>query len=230
VQGIPESHLAGSLADFEDQLPQNVKLAYLPSPGRVRLRLTGTGKDREILNEMINNEAYKLKKEIPRENFYGFDNEQLERVLGRLLKERGFTLATAESCTGGTIAQMITSVPGSSEYYLGSVVAYANEIKETILGVRQESLLEYGAVSEEVVRQMAEGVRRVYGADYSIATSGIAGPDGGTPDKPVGTTWIAVASGDTTMAEVFQFGEHRGRNIQKASLTGLNMLRMLISG
>ncbi len=230
VQGIPESHLASSLEEFEDQLPSNVKLAYLPSPGRVRLRLTGTGDDWQTINQLIDKESVKLRERIPEENFYGFDNEQLERVLGKLLKEKGATLATAESCTGGSIAQMITSVPGSSAYFLGSVVAYSNDIKEKILGVRQDSLVEFGAVSEEVVRQMAEGVRRVYDADYSIATSGIAGPDGGTPEKPVGTTWIAVASGERTVADVFQFGEHRGRNIQKASMTGLNMLRMLIPG
>jgi nicotinamide-nucleotide amidase len=230
VQGIPESHLAGSLEGFEDQLPDQVKLAYLPSPGRVRLRLTGRGEDPEEVKTRLEEQSEKLRACIPHENFYGYDDEQLERLVGRLLMEKKSTLATAESCTGGTIAQLITSVPGSSAYFLGSVVAYANEIKESILGVDHESLLEHGAVSEQVVRQMAEGVRKVYGADYSIATSGIAGPDGGTPQKPVGTTWIAVSSGESTVAEIYQFGEHRGRNIQKASLTGLNMLRGIIQG
>lgn len=230
VQGIPESHLSDRLGAFEDQLPENVKLAYLPSPGRVRLRLTGIGEDNDTIGKTIDIEAEKLRKSIPGENFYGYNEEQLERVVGKLLKEKGCTLALAESCTGGTIAQMITSVPGSSEYFLGSVVAYSNDIKQKVLGVKLETLKQFGAVSEDVVRQMAEGVLKVYGADYAIATSGIAGPDGGSPEKPVGTTWIAVASMEGIVSKVYHFGEHRGRNIQKASMTGLNMVRMFISG
>ena len=229
VQGIPESHLSESLSEFEDQLPGNVKLAYLPSPGRVRLRLTGIGEDEQILYPIIEKGAMKLRNILPEENFYGFDDERIEQVIGKLLKGKGKKLALAESCTGGSIAQMITSVPGSSEYFLGAVVAYSNDIKEKILGVKSGTLIQFGAVSEDVIRQMAEGVLRVYGADYAIATSGIAGPDGGSPSKPVGTTWIAVASKEKTISKVFHFGEHRGRNIQKASLTGLNMLRLFIS-
>jgi nicotinamide-nucleotide amidase len=229
IQGIPESHLAESLSEFEDQLPVNVKLAYLPSPGRVRLRLTGIGEDEQVLYTIIDKQTEKLRNIIPKEKFYGFNDEQLEQVIGTLLKEKGNKLALAESCTGGTIAQMITSVPGSSEYFLGAVVAYSNDIKERILGVKAETLNQFGAVSDDVIRQMAEGVLKVYGADYAIATSGIAGPDGGSSSKPVGTTWIAVASKEKTISKVFHFGEHRGRNIQKASLTGLNMLRLLIS-
>ncbi len=145
-----------------------------------------------------------------------------------MLKRHKKTLALAESCTGGNIAQMITSVPGSSKYFLGSVVAYSNESKQKILGVQQKIITEKGAVSRPVVEQMAEGARKRYGADYAIATTGIAGPDGGTRDKPVGTTWIAVASAEKTESALFNLGEHRGRNIQKASMTGLNMLRKLI--
>ena len=230
VQGIPESHLADSLSEFEDQLADNIKLAYLPSPGRIRLRLTGMSDDKQAISSAIEKEIEKLQKIIPGDNFYGFDDEQLEQVIGVHLKNKGYKLALAESCTGGTIAQMITSVPGSSAYFLGSLVAYSNEIKEKLLGVEQESLVQSGAVSETVVRQMAEGILKLYKADYSIATSGIAGPDGGTPEKPVGTTWIAVASKHQTNSRVYHFGEHRGRNIQKASMTGLNMLRMLIQG
>ena len=230
VQGIPESHLAETLSEFEDQLPEKVKLAYLPSPGRVRLRLTGRGKDAQEISDLIEIESEKLRKRIPEGNFYGYNDDRLEQVVGEILKKRGAALALAESCTGGTIAQMITSVPGSSEYFLGSVVAYTNDIKEKVLGVKPDAIVQSGAVSESVVRQMAEGVLRLYGADYSIATSGIAGPGGGTPEKPVGTTWIAVASKEKTISRLYHFGEHRGRNIQKASMTGLNMLRMLISG
>ncbi len=228
VQGIPESHLASSLREFEDRLPQGIKLAYLPSAGRVRLRLTGQGEDRRI-EKLLEKEVERLRGYIPGKHFYGYGDEQLEKLIGELLRERGYTLALAESCTGGTMAQMITSVPGSSDYFLGCVVAYSNEIKERILGVNKESLIRFGAVSETVSREMAEGVRKLYGSDFSIATSGIAGPGGGTPDKPVGTTWIATASKDRVVSSVYRFGEHRGRNIQKASLTGLNMLRMLIT-
>ena len=165
---------------------------------------------------------------IPQGHIYGYGEEQLEKLIGQLLKERKKTLALAESCTGGNIAQFITSVPGSSIYFKGSVVAYANEIKQEILGVDSASIEKFGAVSREVVEQMAEGVRKRFGADYSIATSGIAGPDGGTPEKPVGTTWIAVSSGETTESKVYLLGDHRGRNITKATLTGLNMLRNLV--
>ncbi len=228
VQGIAESHLATMLREYEGSLPREVKLAYLPSPGRVRLRLTVSGKDREQVARLIEQQTERLQPYIPEGSAYGFDEERLEVLIGSLLKGKKATLSTAESCTGGSIAKMITSVPGSSEYYIGSVVAYSNRIKEKELGVSAESLEKHGAVSREVVEQMAEGVRKRFGTDYAIATSGIAGPDGGTPEKPVGTTWIAVASGKTVVSEVHRLGNHRGRNIQKAALTGLNMLRNLI--
>jgi nicotinamide-nucleotide amidase len=146
-----------------------------------------------------------------------------------MLRRNKKTLALAESCTGGNIARLITSVPGSSNYFLGSVVAYSDQVKKSVLAVRETSLRDHGAVSREVVEQMAKGARKRFATDYAIATSGIAGPDGGTPDKPVGTTWIAVASGEKTASALFNLGEHRGRNIEKASLTGLNMLRKLMT-
>jgi nicotinamide-nucleotide amidase len=146
-------------------------------------------------------------------------------VAGRLLLAKGMTLSTAESCTGGNIAQLITSVAGSSAYFKGSIVAYSNEIKEQFLGVPHQVLIEYGAVSEQTVIAMAEGIRKRFATDYSIAVSGIAGPDGGTDEKPVGTTWIAVAGPEGTSVKKFLFGEHRGRNIRKASVAALNMLR-----
>jgi nicotinamide-nucleotide amidase len=228
VQGIPESHLATMLEEYEETLPPGIKLAYLPSPGRIRLRLTAAGKDRQAVEALIDEQMERLLPFIPQGHIYGFGDEQMEVLIGQLLKKRNATLAMAESCTGGTIAQLITSVPGSSAYFKGAVVAYSNEIKEKVLGVNPVSIEKHGAVSREVVEQMAEGVRERFGADFAVATSGIAGPDGGSPEKPVGTTWIAVVSGDTTISEVYRLGDHRGRNIQKASLTGLNMLRNLI--
>ena len=231
VQGVAESHLATMLEEYEQTLPPEVKLAYLPSPGRIRLRLTSCGRDRKTVEKRVEDQVRRLMPLIPQGQLYGYGEEQLEKIVGELLKRMGATLATAESCTGGTIAQLITSVPGSSEYFTGSVVAYSNRIKQEMLGVNPGDIEKYGAVSREVVEQMARGVRERFGTDYSVATSGIAGPDGGTEKKPVGTTWIAVASGTTTISEVYRLGNHRGRNIRKASLTGLNMLRnMLING
>ncbi|MCK4746475.1 MAG: nicotinamide-nucleotide amidohydrolase family protein, partial [Bacteroidales bacterium] len=229
VQGIPESHLATMLEEYENTLPAGVKLAYLPSPGRIRLRISASGEERKDVEEQVDTQMGRLIPYIPQGKIYGYDDEKMEELIGQLLKEKNATLALAESCTGGTISQLITSVPGSSAYFLGSVVAYSNRIKEEILGVKPEIIEKHGAVSREVVEQMAEGVRKHFGADYSIATSGIAGPDGGTPDKPVGTTWIAVSSGEATESAVYRLGGHRGRNIRKASLTGLNMLRNLVT-
>jgi nicotinamide-nucleotide amidase len=225
TQGVGESFLAKTIEDWEDSLPKSIKLAYLPQPGMVRLRLTAIGNNKaEILN-LIEEQDQKLRQLIP-DYIFGYDNETMESVVGNLLKKHKMTVSTAESCTGGRIAHLITSVPGSSEYFIGSVVAYSNRIKEAELGVRAESLEKYGAVSEAVVREMAEGIRKKFKTDFSIATSGIAGPDGGTDEKPVGTTWIAVATPEKTITQKFLFGEHRGRNIHKAALAALNMLRM----
>jgi nicotinamide-nucleotide amidase len=225
TQGVGESFLAKTIEDWEDSLPKSIKLAYLPQPGMVRLRLTAIGNNKaEILN-LIEEQDQKLRQLIP-DYIFGYDNETMESVVGNLLKKHKMTVSTAESCTGGRIAHLITSVPGSSEYFIGSVVAYSNRIKEAELGVKAESLEKYGAVSEAVVREMAEGIRRKFGTDFSISTSGIAGPDGGSDEKPVGTTWIAVATPEKTITQKFLFGEHRGRNIHKAALAALNMLRM----
>ena len=229
VQGIAESHLANMLQEFESTLPQEVKLAYLPSPGRVRLRLTSGGEETDKVKAVVQEQVDRLITYIPDGYFFGYEDEQLERIVGTMLRRNKKTLATAESCTGGNIAHMITSVPGSSKYFLGSVVAYSDYVKKSVLGVRETSLKNHGAVSRQVVEQMARGIIKRYGADYAIATSGIAGPDGGTPGKPVGTTWIAVASDEKTESALFNLGDHRDRNIQKASMTGLNMLRKLIT-
>jgi len=187
TQGIGESFLSDILEDWETHLTANLHLAYLPQPGIVRLRLTGQGNDESRLQKQMDEEIAKLKSLIP-DYIFGEGNATLEAVVGKLLKEKGSTLATAESCTGGYIAHLVTSIPGSSEYYKGSIIAYSNDIKVKELGVSEKTLLENGAVCEEVVKQMAGNVRTRFDSDYSIAVSGIAGPDGGTKDKPVGLT------------------------------------------
>lgn len=227
--GIPESHLAERLEQWEEQLMENqIKLAYLPQPGIIRLRLSATGQTQEELEERIDKEIEKLKKIIP-DNIFGYDDQKLEQIVGELLLKNNQTVATAESCTGGKIAHLITQIPGSSEYFKGSVVAYANEIKERVLGVNPVVLEQYGAVSQQVVEEMAKGVLLLNNVDYAIATSGVAGPTGGTDEKPVGTVWIAVASKDAVISEKFLLGTHRERNIHKSSIAGLNMMRKLIS-
>jgi nicotinamide-nucleotide amidase len=227
TQGIPESILSEKIKDWENSLPQNVKLAYLPRPGIVRLRLTAIGKSKNVLNSLLEAEIQKLLK-IIQNDVFSLEDVSLERVVGELLADKNLTLATAESCTGGSIANLITSVPGCSRYFKGSIVAYDNSVKEAILNVKRKTIKKYGAVSQQVVEEMADGIRSRLEVDYSIATSGIAGPDGGTKDKPVGTTWIAVSSAEKTDSHQFLFGEHRGRNIEKSSLAALNMLRKMI--
>jgi nicotinamide-nucleotide amidase len=227
TQGIPESHLALKLEQFEDQLPDNIKLAYLPSPGMVRLRLTAKVENKQEAGDLLEKEAKKLIKIIP-EAVFGREGQKLEVILGELLLRENATLATAESCTGGTIAQMIVSVPGASRYFKGTIVAYSNELKVSLLNIDKEIIDTHGAVSEQIVRVMAENIRKICRADYAIATSGIAGPDGGTEEKPIGTTWIAVASAVRTVSDLFHFGDNRDRNIQKASVTALNMMRKFL--
>jgi nicotinamide-nucleotide amidase len=228
TMGMGESWLSERIAAWEDALPVGFKLAYLPSPGRVRLRLSATGSEANVRAEMIRQLA-RLEVIIP-ELIYGHDDETIESVVGRLLLERNATLSTAESCTGGLVAHMVTSVPGSSVYFLGSIVAYSYEMKMQHLGVHPDTLSLYGAVSEQAVREMATGVCLATGSTYGIAISGIAGPAGGLPDKPVGTVWIAVHGPDGTRAKRYQFGDDRGRNIERSALTALNMLRKVLVG
>jgi nicotinamide-nucleotide amidase len=227
TQGIPESMLAMKLEQWEDSLPGNVKLAYLPSPMAVRLRLSAIGNNENILREQVEAEITKLQKIIP-DQIFGFNNETMAEVIGRMLKLNGKTLAVAESCTGGYISHLITSVPGCSAFYNGSVTAYSNLIKENILGVNPETIFDFGAVSEQVAKEMAVGVRKVFNSDFALATTGIAGPDGGTEEKPVGTVWIAVASENDVIALKFIFGDNRERNISRSSQTALQILRRLI--
>ena len=229
TQGIPESYLAAKLRHWESAIPDHIKLAYLPRPGIVRLRLTAKGEDRNKLEQELQLEVDKLLNIIP-EDVFAFTDTTLEQAIGELLEKKQYTLSVAESCTGGRISSLITSVPGSSGYFKGAVVAYSNELKLKMLGVDKDLLEKHGAVSEEVVLQMAEGIQKLANTDFGIATSGVAGPGGGTKEKPVGTTWIAVYGPGIHTAKLYNFGEHRGRTIERASLTALNMLRKSILG
>jgi nicotinamide-nucleotide amidase len=227
--GVGESSLAEILSGFEEFLPTEIKLAYLPSYGIIKLRLTATGPDKQQLENLVEQQVRKLYNTIPH-LIYGEDEESFEMVIGRILKERKETLSTAESCTGGKIASMITSIPGSSLYYKGSIISYDNSVKTDLLGVSEDTLDKYGAVSRECVEQMAEGARRLLKTDYSIATSGIAGPDGGTDTKPVGTVWIAVSSDTGTLSGKRQYGTDRITNINRFSVAALNLLWRQITG
>ncbi len=223
--GMPESMLSEKIKTWENNLPSHIKLAYLPQPGIVRLRLSGSGKEQQKLEMEIQEQAEKLRLLVP-EIIFGYDDVSLEEVIGQLLLKKKKTISTAESCTGGYIAHLITSIPGSSGYFEGSVVSYSNRIKTDLLGVRAKTLEKYGAVSREVVTEMAEGARESLKTDYCLAVSGIAGPDGGTEEKPVGTVWIALAGTGSTEARLFHFGDHRGRNIRRSALAALNLLRL----
>ncbi len=227
VSRYSESALAMLLCSFEQELPENLKLAYLPSYGLIRLRITGKHSDGSFLYSQIEEQKTKLLsligKDIVSEN-----DEPIEVLLGKLLKEKHLTLSLAESCTGGYIAHRATSVPGSSEYFKGGVISYANEVKENVLQVKPEDLMRFGAVSESVVCQMAKGACRLFKSDCSIATSGIAGPDGGSEEKPVGTVWIAVSYGGKIKTEKYTFGISREMNIQRATNAALIMLYELL--
>ena len=222
--GLPESMLAERIAEWEDALPEWVKLAYLPSPNIVRLRLSAYNQeDGEATRAMIDELFDKLYDIIP-QHIVGFEEATMQALVHDILCKRGLTLATAESCTGGTIASRFTAMAGASAYFLGGVVAYANEAKRDILGVDYDDIMKHGAVSECVARQMAEGVRRITGADYAIATTGIAGPTGGSEAKPVGTVWMAVATPHRTVAMMRASGSDRGQIINRASAYAIEML------
>jgi nicotinamide-nucleotide amidase len=225
--GIGESYLADRIKNFEEALPKDIKLAYLPNYGMVRLRLTSFGVDKQILTDKIDHQFSLLKEEV--KDVMVIDEDlPLEAVVGKLLKEKGKTVSTAESCTGGYIAHLLTSIPGSSAYFTGSVVSYNNSVKENILNVKESTLQSAGAVSEETVQQMVAGILKVMHTDYAIAVSGIMGPDGGTQDKPVGTVWIAVAHHSRTITQKFNFRFDRNRNILSTATNALNLLRQLI--
>lgn len=227
--GIGESFLAERIERWEDQLPAHIKLAYLPGHGQVKLRLTATGDNRELLDAEIETciqDLYPLAGEF----IFSTHNEELEEVIGKLLTKKKATLGCAESCTGGYLAHAITQVPGSSAYFMGSITSYDNRVKREQLGVLEETLRNYGAVSEYTAREMAEGLRDVLGVDYALATTGVAGPGGGSEEKPVGTVWIACATPHGTEVKRYQFTQQRATNIRWASYNALAMLyRHLIS-
>ena len=229
VQGIGESFLSDLIEPWELALPKCIRLAYLPQAGMLKLRLTARGTDRKELQSAID-EAIKTLYPIAGQYIVGEDCETLPELVHSQLTAKGKTLATAESCTGGTIASQLTALAGASRYFRGGVVAYSNEVKECALGVQHNTLEQYGAVSEQTAREMAEGVRERFDSDYAIATTGIAGPDGGTPTKPVGTVWIAVASRTHTEAALLNFpGRRRQQNIDRSVNQAFAMLiRMLI--
>ncbi|HRN42343.1 MAG TPA: nicotinamide-nucleotide amidohydrolase family protein, partial [Vicingus sp.] len=219
--------LAEVLTDWENNLPTNIKLAYLPSPGRVKLRLTSKGANRKQVQQGIDEQVEKLTQLIP-QYIYSTDNINLEELVGKLLLNKQATLATAESCTGGYIAHLITSISGSSEYFKGSVISYSNEIKINELGVNPTDIETYGAVSQQVVEQMALGVLKKFKVDYAVSTSGVAGPTGGSLEKPVGTVWIAVASKNRVISKQFTFGKLRSVNIERSAVAALGMLREVV--
>lgn len=223
VQGIGESFLSDRIESWELALPKSIRLAYLPQAGMVKLRLTARGSDRALLQSQID-EAVRALYPIVGEYIAGEDLETLPELVADVMRRAGHTLATAESCTGGTIASKLAALPGASQYFKGGVVAYSNEVKECALGVRHATLEAHGAVSEETVREMAEGARRRLGADFAIATTGIAGPTGGSDEKPVGTVWIAVASADETVAVRKQFGSDRLRTIERTANEAYSLL------
>ncbi|MBN1597863.1 MAG: competence/damage-inducible protein A [Bacteroidales bacterium] len=225
---LPESGIADILNIWEKKLDNNTRLAYLPSPGIVKLRISISGNNKDQLKLKLNNHISYLSKIIGPKYIFGYDDDSLESVIGELLRNKKKTVSTVESCTGGNIAHRITGIPGSSDYFIGSVVAYSNSIKKDIVGVPRELISNYGAVSKYVVEAMSVGIREKFSTDFGIATSGIAGPGGGTKDKPVGTTWLSVSHHKGVYSQVYQLGDHRGRNIEKATIYALNMLRNAI--
>ena len=225
--GTFEAKLAERLEGFEAQLPLSVRLAYLPAHGVIKLRLTGSGDNGPEVRQAVEEQVRKLYEIIP-DVIYGENEVTLEETVGRMLQNNKLTVSTAESCTGGKIASLITSVPGSSAWFTGSVVAYDNSVKSGVLGVSPETISRFGAVSEETAMEMAAGMLRLAKTDYAIAVTGIAGPDGGTPEKPVGTVWIALASRNGVTAERHRFADDRQINISRSAYTALNLLRKQI--
>jgi nicotinamide-nucleotide amidase len=228
VKNYSESMLAMYLETFENELPANIKLAYLPSSGLIRLRLTGKGSDKTSLDKAMSLQREKLTALLCND-IVSEDDEDLEVILDRILKEKGLTLGLAESCTGGKLASLFTAVPGCSQYFKGGVVSYSNEVKQNILSVNASDIEKYGAVSRQVVEQMVRGVQKMLTVDCAIAVSGIAGPDGGTPEKPVGTVWIAVFYKGRLQSQKFLFSKSRESNILRSCNNGIRMLLEMVT-
>ena len=223
LQGIGESFLAERIKDIESEMhANNIGLAYLPSPGLVRLRLTGTPSedDKDKIADYIERISLRLPQYV-----FGNGENSLSKVVGDLLIKEDLTLGTVESCTGGAMANEIVSIAGASQYFRGSFVSYANEIKTSLVGINKDDINKHGAVSETIVKQMAQNGREKLNVDYCLSTSGIAGPNGGTEQKPVGLVWIGMAGPSGVVAKKFQFGNARDRNVRRTILTALNLLR-----
>ena len=226
THGMGESFLAEVIKSWENNLiKDDLKLAYLPSPGIVKLRISIVGKDKSSSEKKLNYYISELIKLIP-DQIYGYGNDSMEGIVGELLKENNKTLSTAESCTGGNVSKMLTSISGSSSFFNGSIISYSNQSKSELLNVNEKNIEKYGAVSKQVVEQMAANVRLKFKSDFGISTSGIAGPSGGTNEKPVGTVWIAVANKDKVISKKLNLGYNRERNIHVSSLSVLNLLRL----
>ena len=225
--GVGESFLADKIKDWEDALPDFLSLAYLPQYGMVRLRLEGRHPDRDFLQHTIDERIEQLK-DLIGEYIFGYDEKPLAEVVFEKLKAAGATMASAESCTGGSIAKMITAIPGSSEVFKGTVVSYSTEVKENVLGVSHDDVVKYTVVSQQVAEQMAMGVKALLKTDYAVATTGVAGPGGGTEENPVGTVWIAVAGPAGLVSKRYNFGNSRENNIERAAITAFEMLRRTI--
>lgn len=225
--GEGESYLAEKIADIEDSLPPYIKLAYLPKPGQVRLRLSAYGENENFLKEKVEEFAARITGRVG-EAVVAQEDIPLEKAILNFMAERDLTLSVGESCTGGYISHLITQHPGSSKVFFGGAVSYSYELKESILGVKNETLWQYGAVSQETVTEMVEGALLNFKSDYAIAVTGIAGPDGGTPEKPVGTVWIGVANTEKTVTKKFLFGSKRQQNIERTAIAALNMLNILL--
>ncbi|MFN3998167.1 competence/damage-inducible protein A [Algoriphagus sp.] len=226
--GIGESWLADLIKDWENSLPEHIRLAYLPSLGHVKLRLTGFGDDKSKLEREIDHLIDVILPTIGK-YVYGYNEESLETAIGKLLKQNGKTVALAESCSGGYISHLITSIPGSSHYFQGGVIPYQNQFKEKVLGVKSETLRKHGAVSEETVLEMAKGVRTLFNSDFGLSSSGIAGPEGGSEEKPVGTVWISCAGESINESKKLQLTQDRILNIQLTGVAVLNLLRICIN-
>jgi nicotinamide-nucleotide amidase len=225
--GEGESFLAEKIADIENDLPENIKLAYLPKMGQVRLRLSAYGEDEIALGNKLEEFAARIVERVG-QNVVAQEDIPLEKVILNYMADKGLTLSVAESCTGGYVSHLITQHEGSSQVFFGGAVTYSYDLKENILGVKNETLYQFGAVSRETVTEMVEGALMQFKSDYAVAITGIAGPGGGTEDKPVGTVWIAVANANKTVVKKFTFGNKRIQNIERSAVAAFFMLITLL--
>lgn len=227
--GVGESVIHEHIASILEEMPQNMSVAFLPSLSQVRIRVLAKGSSSEEVHPIVESFVTQIVDKLG-DCVFGMDDVTLPEAVGKLLREKGKKLTLAESCTGGNIAHMVTSIAGASDYFVGSIVSYSNDLKMSELGVSEQTLIDHGAVSEETVVQMAQGALKRYGADIALSVSGIAGPDGGTEEKPVGTIWMCVSDGNTSETRLFHLPRTREINIEQASMIGLNLIRKFLLG